>query len=69
MATTKKNSTSTPEIPKDGLATVTQVAKALAVSTDTIYREVREKKIKSVEIREAIRVPWSEVHRILSSAN
>jgi excisionase family DNA binding protein len=55
-------------LPREGLAKVTEVARALNVSSDTVYREVNDGKLPRVTIRGSIRIPWSAVHKILDSA-
>jgi excisionase family DNA binding protein len=50
------------------LLTVPEIAEALRVSKMTVYRLINTGEIKVIKVGKAIRIPESELNRILNSA-
>jgi excisionase family DNA binding protein len=50
--------------PPQPLPTVAQLAKVLGVHPATVYRDVQDRKIAAIRIRNAIRIPWREYRRL-----
>jgi excisionase family DNA binding protein len=53
------------QYPTEGLARVTEAAKFLAVSEDTVYREAKAGQIPCTWIRGNIRIPWAALHAMV----
>jgi len=49
--------------------TVKEVAKELRVSTNTVYKWVKQGKLRTVKIDKLIRIPDEEITKRLSNAN
>jgi len=49
--------------------TVKEVAKELRVSTNTVYKWVKQGKLKAVKIDKLIRIPEDEITKRLNNAN
>jgi len=51
-----------------GLASPKQAADHLSLKKDTIYKMIRDKRIPSVKIGKAVRIPWRWLHAQVEAA-
>jgi excisionase family DNA binding protein len=49
---------------RDGLATIEQAAKFLAVGRTTVYAMLRDGQLAAVKFRNARRIPWSALYKL-----
>lgn len=53
---------------RDGLATIDQAAKFLAVGRTTVYAMLRDNQLAAVKFRNARRIPWAALYKLPDDA-